>query len=445
MEEFEEAERKTQTKKPSPPEPVKQLVPESPPPIPTCQEVLPPKKAYKAPPLMTAALAAKIASSTPGLPLKMKDISAMMEPQAVPIKTEVMSPVKVKAEPTTPVKSKSGTQVSPKSVANTIRLDQASEQDKGSVIKLLLSSPTQATNPVLSTKSVTGISPHVEKPVPSSKKKKGKDKKAAVVPEGSPTDLPNLKLALNLPSGVSPPAPIQIPVDLNLVKQEMPMSVDPQQQALKLKFVLSPEAGAATTSGTAQPVYKTSPVKTEPTSPPPKSVSKAKKSKKAGASEVQVEPEMKFAPQQMVTPGVVHVQNTPSTSGLITDDHHLPPKKKKLAKIKIENVEEPEKSRPLDYEFDIDLSTLDTGGDESLMELGDDDGLMISEEDLEHMKPAKSAKKKKMKVKRSVKKGTIQLGDIPSHTGIHQKNSYIRKICCIYIILKFEQCGFSTQ
>ena len=421
MEEFEEAERKTNTKKPLPAEPVKKLVPEPPPPPPPPQEVLPPKKAYKGPPLMTAALAAKIASSTPGLPLKLKDVkemSALMEPQAIPIKKEVMSPLRVKAEPTTPVRSKSGTQVSPRSVANTIRLDQATEQDKGSVIKLLLSSPTQATNPVLSTKSVAGTSPPVEKPPPSSKKK-SKGKKGAAVPEGSPTDLVNLKLALSTPSSIQATSPLQIAVDPNLVKQEMPMSVDTQQQALKMKFVLSPEA-ASTMNASAQPVYttspvKTEPIKTEPISPPPKSASKSKKSKKAMASEAKAEPETKFS-KQMVTPGVVHVQSKPSTSGLMADVHHLPPKKKKSAKIKIENVEEPEKNRPFDYDLDIDLSTLDTQN-ESLMKMGDDDGLMMSEEEIVHTKPMKSAKKKKGKLKGSAKKGTTKIGDMSSHTG----------------------------
>ena len=419
MEEFEEAERKTNTKKPAPAEPIKKLVPEPPPPAP--QEVLPPKKAYKGPPLMTAALAAKIASSTPGLPLKMKDVAALLEPQAVPVKKEVMSPVRVKAEPTTPVKSKSGGQVSPRSVSNTIRLDQASEQDKGSVIKLLLSSPTQATNPVLSTKSVTGTSPPVEKPPPSSKKK-SKGKKGAKVPEASPpAEMTNLKQALSTPSSVPMPVMTQMEmsVDPNLVKQELPMSIDSQQQALKMKFVLSPEA-APTIANTASesvftaPPLKTEPIKTEPMSPPPKSASKSKKSKKAMANEAKAESETKLSPQ-MVTPGVVHVQ--PSTSGLITDDQHLPPKKKKMAKIKIENVEEPEKNRPFDYDLDIDLSTLDTHGNDSLMEMGDDDGLMMSEEDMGHAKPVKSAKKKKGKVKYNVKKGITKLGELSTHTG----------------------------
>ena len=214
---------------------------------------------------MTTALAAKIASSTPGLPLK------------------------VRAENVTLGRSKSGTQVSPRSVANAIRLDQFSEQEKKSVIKLLLSSPILATNPVLSTKSVAGTSPPVENPLPSSKKL-SKGKKGAAVLEGSPTDLANLKLALST-------------------------------------------------------------------------------------------------------------------------------KKKKSATIKIENVEEPEKSRPFNYDLDIDSSTLDTHGDVPLMEIEDDDGLMMSEEEIVHAKPVKSAKKKQGKAKGSAKKGTTKMGDLSSHTG----------------------------
>ena len=242
MEEFEEAERKskTNTKKPLPAEPVKRLVAE-PPPLPPPQEFLQPKKAYKSPPLITTALAAKIASSTPGLPPK------------------------VRAENVTLGRSKSGTKVSPRSVANAIRLDQFSEQEKESVIKLLLSSPILATNPVLSTKSVAGTSPPVENPLPSSEKL-SEGKKGGAVMEGSTTDLANLKLALSM-------------------------------------------------------------------------------------------------------------------------------KKKKSATIRIENVEEPEKSRPFNYDLDIDSSTLDTHSDVSLMEVGDDDGLMMSEEETVQAKPVKSAKK----------------------------------------------------
>lgn len=265
---------------------------------------------------------------------------------------------------------------------------------------------------------MAGTSPPVEKPAVSTKKKsKAKDKAAASVLETSPTDLPNLKLALNTPSSMPPSS--RLLVDPNLIKQELIMSADAQQQALKLKSVLSPE-GALVTAASTQQMYITSPVKTEAvktdvkTPPPPKSAAKAKKKKSSSGSEVQVEQEMKFSPTQMITPNVIHVQNAPSTSGLITDDHHLPPKKKKSAKVKIDSVEEPEKSL-IDHEFDIDLSALGDAGDESLMEL-DDDSLMISEEDLEQVKPPKSAKKKKTKAKGSTKKGMIQMGDIPSST-----------------------------
>ena len=416
MEEFEEAERKTLKQKAGAAEGAKKPTPEM---SPVPQEVLPPKKAYKAttnvPPLVTAALAAKIASSTPPMALKIKDMPVSPTAETPQIKTEVMSPVSVKSEPVTSARNK----ISPRSVANTIRLDQATKQDKGSVIKLLLSSPTQSSNPVLSTKSVAGTSsPSIEKSaIPSKKKGKTKEKAAAAASyvETSPTELPNLKMALSVPSGSPPLTKLQL--DPNLIKQELPVSPE-GQQSLKLKFVLNPEAAS-----TSQQILKTSPIKTEPvkvepvspTPAPPKSASKSKKTKKSATKETPSEQEIKFSPTQMITPGVIHV---PSTSGLNTSDHHLPPKKKKSAKIKLENTENLElEKNMMEDDFNIDLSALGDAGDDSLMDIDEDDGLMISEEDLEQAKPVKSAKKKKAKTKGTGKKGTIQLGDVPANTG----------------------------
>ena len=402
MEEFEEAERKTLNKKPGSAEATKKSTPEI---APVAQEVLPPKKAYKAstnvPPLVTAALAAKIASSTPPMAMKIKDMP-------------VSQSLQVKTEPVSPAKTKSAAQVSPKSVAATIRLDQATEQDKGSVIKLLLSSPTQSSNPVLSTKSVTGTSPPTEKTaVPTKKKTKGKEKAAAGTTSGEPSaiDLPNLKLALSVSSG-SPPS-TKLSIDPNLLKQELPVLGD-GQQALKLKFVRSPEGVPTTQQIIKSPTIKTEPIKLEPMSPVPvKSATKPKKSKKTAGKDS--EQELKFSPTQMITPSVIHV---PSTSGLNTSDHLLPPKKKKSAKIKLEKEEKLETEKTLmDDEFGLGLSALGDAGDEPLMDIDEDDSLMISEEDLEHMKPVKAVKKKKAKAKGVVKKGIIQLGDIPHNSG----------------------------
>ena len=407
MEEFEEAERKN-LKKPGSAEAAKKSTQEAAPAIaPPVQEILPPKKAYKAsatvPPLVTAALAAKIASNTPAMALKIKDMPATPS-------------VQVKTEPASPVKAKSSSQLSPKGGANAIRLDQATEQDKGSVIKLLLSSPTQSSTPSLSTKAVAGTSPPTEKLRAFTKKKSKSKEKAeasANIVETSATDLPNLKLALSLPSS-SPPS-TNLLVNTSLIKQEIPVSPE-GQQALKLKFVLTPEGVSATQPVLQSTQIKTEPIKMEPLSPVrEKTTTKHKKSKKV--KDTGAEQEMQFSPTQMVTPSVIHV---PSTSGLDTSDHHLPPKKKKSAKIKIEKEIkiEPEKNL-MDDEFGIDLSTLGEAGDESLMNMDDNDGLMMSEEDLDQVKPVvKSPKKKKAKTKGIGKKGTIQLGDIPHNPGI---------------------------
>ena len=67
----------------------------------------------------------------------------------------------------------------------------------------------------------------------------------------------------------------------------------------------------------------------------------------------------------------------------------------------------------MDSEYGLDMSEIELGGpgDDSFMDIDDDDSLMLHEQEFVSMKPksaAKSAKKKGGKTK-----GGIQLGDIP--------------------------------
>lgn len=255
-----------------------------------------------------------------------------------------------------------------------------SPDNKGSVIKLLLSSPAQSANTAVSTPSMSQAQASPE-PASASVGKKGKAKgKAAGGQQSSPEQKSKIRQVLQSP-----------PVN----------TVQIQPGVLQGK-VKSPDA-----SGQPNDIHVNDTVETLTENV------KETKSKKGGKKSVSavVKDESPFLPPPMPSPSVIHVG--PMNIGLEVkqETETSVGKKGKKGKSKVGQAKLEVGEPMMNDDFGLDMSEIELGdtGEDSFMEIDDDDSLVIPEEEVEMEKPksGKGGKKKGGKAK-------VQLGDIPN-------------------------------
>ena len=351
MEEFEEAERKSLKKEVG----RKSVTP--------IQNPL--KKSQKSP--TSPVLAVTSPPSTTKL-----NISNLPVP-ANPVQTQI-SPAKKTTSPKSPI-------------AAVLPTQSAQGESKASVIKLLLSSPTQASSSIIPSTPVTHVSsPTSDKPAISAKKKgKSKEKSIQQLTVTSPVDgNSQMKQVLHIP------------------KQPFIIRTTPEAHDD------GPTISGPTVSGpTVSSLLKTDRKEAMPKVEKVKIVKEPKvKKEKKSPKEVQI-----ATIPTMPSPNVIHVGSM-SMAGLETKPELeiVSGRKRKSSKAKLEQEEEAMISD--EYELDVPDIGLSEPGEDSFMKI-DDDSLEIPSEEFE-LKP-KPAKKKKM-VKEKGEKHTITdtLAEMPS-------------------------------
>lgn len=255
-----------------------------------------------------------------------------------------------------------------------------SPDNKGSVIKLLLSSPAQSANTAVATPS---MSPAQASPEPASASlgKKGKAKgKAAVGQQSSPE---------------------QKSSKIRQVLQSPPVNTVQIQPGVVQGKVKSPDG-----SGQSNDIHVNDAVETLTEN------MKETKSKKGGKKSVSavVKDESPFLPPPVPSPSVIHVG--PMNIGLeVKQETEVSGKKGKKGKSKVGQAKLEVGEPMMNDDFGLDMSEIELGdtGEDSFMEIDDDDSLVIPEEEVEteKPKPGKGGKKKGGKAK-------VQLGDIPN-------------------------------
>ncbi|WAR23131.1 HMGX4-like protein [Mya arenaria] len=338
MEEFEEAEKKSTTVK-------KEIV-----------------KKVKSPAALSGVITGPLTIATTPV-LKIKDIPTMpkVEPVVMPTMPTQLTPQKSPVAGSSKLASPGSSKTPP--------------GNKGSVIKLLLSSPTQSA-PSVSAANISQLTTMTDtKPPASAKKAKGKGKTPASVPETKVTS--KIKQALESPG----PGTIQIqPRIISIKKAAAEEDLEEDSELAHLETV------AHTSKG------------------------------KKGSKKVAVKDESPFMPPPAPSPNVIHVG--PMNIGLeVKQENETSVKKGKKSKVKGGQAKLDMGETMMQDEFGIDLPEIELGGagSDSFMDIDDDeDGLMIPEEEVETEKPKiiKVGKKKSPKAK-----GKVQLGDIPSADG----------------------------
>ncbi|KAL4236576.1 hypothetical protein ACF0H5_004961 [Mactra antiquata] len=308
-----------------------------------------------------------ISSSHPIPILKIKDI-----PTTPKIDT-ISQPVNVQKSPVAGMmKSQTGQTLGDKSSA--------------SVIKLLLSSPTQSSKPSLSTNSVAQHSvPDVKS---SSKSTKSKSNTAAELAAHLQKNS-KIRHALEMPQTSLSPTNSNISV----IKQQL-------------------NAGIDTSVVKTEPIETVDRIKTEPNIDPVAIMSvpmikkepKVKKSLKKSLDDAEESP---FMSPSLPSPNVINV----GSMNMGLDDG-----KKKKGKVKTDTAMSEEM---LHDDFGLDMPEIELGdtGSNSFMEMEDDDGLMIPEEEVvtTEKKSVKDTKKKTLKGKKKV--SAVQLGELCSNDG----------------------------
>ncbi|WAR23089.1 HMGX4-like protein [Mya arenaria] len=338
MEEFEEAEKKSTTVK-------KEIV-----------------KKVKSPAALSGVITGPLTIATTPV-LKIKDIPTMpkVEPVVMPTMPTQLTPQKSPVAGSSKLASPGSSKTPP--------------GNKGSVIKLLLSSPTQSA-PSVSAANISQLTTMTDtKPPASAKKAKGKGKTPASVPETKVTS--KIKQALESPG----PGTIQIqPRIISIKKAAAEEDLEEDSELAHLETVAHTSRG------------------------------------KKGSKKVAVKDESPFMPPPAPSPNVIHVG--PMNIGLeVKQENETSVKKGKKSKVKGGQAKLDMGETMMQDEFGIDLPEIELGGagSDSFMDIDDDeDGLMIPEEEVETEKPKiiKVGKKKSPKAK-----GKVQLGDIPSADG----------------------------
>jgi len=366
MEEFEEAEKKQTTVKKD--TTVKKEV----------------TKKVKSPAALSGVITGPLTIATTPV-LKIKDFTTVpkVEPIAVPhVQSQTVqqkSPIAGTSTVMSPTKPLSQT------VAKT------PPDNKGSVIKLLLSSPTQSAGPA-PVPQLSQSSPEVK--TPAAKKGKGKVKATAGVAETN--QIVKVKQALETPGKET----TRKNVGGIHIKKELHEDMEEDIELVKLEAE--------------------------------KSAAQAKKSKKGGKKSISITDESPFMPPPAPSPNVIHVG--PMTIGL---DVKVEPKAKKGKKTKGRASQDKLDMGDAmeDNEYGIGMPEIELGdaGNDSFMDIEDDDedmddddddedSLMIKEEEYEEEKPkGKQTKKKMQKLKTNV-----QLGDMTSAGWYLVNNNHIQ-------------------
>lgn len=310
--------------------------------------------------------------------LKIKDIPTTP-------KIETVSPIGVQMSPQkSPV---AGTSKSPV-LGNVVAVK--SPDNKASVIKLLLSSPTQSSK-ALSTSSIAQT-PQIVETKQSTKKSKVKTK--STTENTSPDNQSKIRQVLEMSHSVVSPTHSSI----SIIKQRLNAGPDPS--------IVKTESGDTlvidSTSEQADVVTVSVPV-----------INKDTKSTKKSAKKTVDPDESPFLPPPVPSPNVIHVG--PMNIGLEVKQETEA--KKKKGKIKSESEMSDEM---IHDDFGLDMPEIELGepGNDSFIEMEEEDGLMIPEEEVVTTEKSKGGKQIKKKLAKGKKKmGSEQLGDIPSTDG----------------------------
>ncbi|XP_060562971.1 HMG box-containing protein 4-like [Ruditapes philippinarum] len=261
-----------------------------------------------------------------------------------------------------------------------------SPDNKASVIKLLLSSPTQSSKPASSNTPIVQ-SPQMKETKTSSKKTKAKSVTPAK--QASSDDKSKIRQVLEMSTGA--PAPSNI----SIIKQRLNAGPDPT--------IVKPEPGEVVVDKAQE--FE------EITAVPVPMIHKETKSKR-GSKKVAETDESPFMPPPVPSPNVIHVG--PMNIGLEVKQETDCKKKKGKVKTEAEMEE-----AMIHEDFGLDMPEIELGepGNDSFIEMEEDDGLMIPEEEVvtTEKKGAKDAKKKTAKGKKKL--SSVQLGDIPNTDG----------------------------
>ena len=286
-----------------------------------------------------------------------------VSPPPIPVLKIKDIPTVPKIEPVSPTTLQTSPQKSPALASS------KSPDSKGSVIKLLLSSPTQNANPAVATTSMAQVQVAVDSRVSQSGKKSKVKGKSPVGQKSPDQKTSKIRQALQSP----PVGTIQIQPGLVQAKTE---NVEVSSQSdIEIK---------------EEPAEVEIPMETVKETKP-------KKGSKKSLAVVKDE----FLSPPVPSPSVIHVG--PMNIGLEVkqESEQSVGKKSKKSKMKVSGRIVMEEEM-MDEDFGLDMPEIELGdtGEDSYMEMDDEDSLMMPEEEVETEKPkGKSGKKKSSKGK----------------------------------------------